>query len=151
MVSGSWSRRLMSLMPVPRIATSVWLMRKPPPVPPHVGGCPRTPPAVGRNVPRRAGRPPSPQYGGGRGVGGAGERGAGRGAAKPRHALVHEEAAPAVVDAGAHVLVLVDAHAHAEDEAAAGEVLEGGGLLGHDGGGAQGQLQDAGAEERPGG
>ena len=55
-----------------------------------------------------------------------------------------------VVDAGPHVLGLVDAHAQPEDEAPAGEELERGGLLGHDGGGPQGQLEDAGPESRPG-
>ena len=56
-----------------------------------------------------------------------------------------------VVDAGPLVLALVDADAEAEDEAPAGEQLEGGGLLGHDGGLAQGQLEHAGPQQGPAG
>jgi len=61
---------------------------------------------------------------------------------EPGHALVHELAATVEVDAGPHVFMLVNAHAHPENEATVGEVLEGGGLLGHDGGRTERQLQD---------
>ena len=46
-----------------------------------------------------------------------------------------------VVDAGPHVLGLVAADAETEDEAPAGEELEGGGLLGHGGGGRRGSCR----------
>ena len=55
-----------------------------------------------------------------------------------------------VVDAGPDVLGLMDADAQAEDEAAAREELERRGLLGHDGGRPQGQLEDAGPQGGPG-
>ena len=71
-------------------------------------------------------------------------------APQPGHALVHELAPAVVVDAGPLVLVLVDAHAEPEDEAPAREELERSGLLGHGGRTAQGELQHAGPEGRPG-
>ena len=81
---------------------------------------------------------------------GASRVGAGPGPAQPGDALVHQVTAAVVIDAGAHVLGLVDAHAQPEDEAPAGEKLERGGLLGHDGGRPQGQLQHARPQHGPG-